>query len=256
MEGGRAAAADAVECVMVLEFGDHALGVDHSPSVGTPDELLAFVADASPRPRDEGTPSNFTHTLLLRQLVEALDATDIRTALQTRIVEPLGLETTVFAATGTPLPDGIAAAWGQNGPLVGDPATPFEAVDSSLHVAISTASDLRVYLEALFAGDLISAESRTEMTTIDPDGQGLGVVAATLGPGGPAFGNGALTPGIERPGFGKSDFIIGSQLVWAIEPASGDMLVVLSNNDGPRDALDRVAGQVFTGWAEETSAGS
>ena len=32
VEGGRAAAADAVACVMVLELGDHALGVDHSPS--------------------------------------------------------------------------------------------------------------------------------------------------------------------------------------------------------------------------------
>ena len=48
VEGGRAAAADAVECVMVLELGDHALGVDHSPSVGPePCSFFARVLAAS-----------------------------------------------------------------------------------------------------------------------------------------------------------------------------------------------------------------
>ena len=41
VEGGRAAAAGAVECVMVLELGDHALGVDRSPSVG-PEAVLVL----------------------------------------------------------------------------------------------------------------------------------------------------------------------------------------------------------------------
>src|ERR671930_2409186 len=40
VEGGRAAAADAVESMVVLQLGDHALGVCHPPPVG-PDAGVA-----------------------------------------------------------------------------------------------------------------------------------------------------------------------------------------------------------------------
>ena len=240
------------------DWGSAALG-DPSRSF-TAEELLAFVVNVPLRERFPSSPkNNFTETVLLRQLIEELDGIDIRTALQTRIVEPLGLESTVFPGNGTPVPEGTVGAWSIRARLVGDPATPVESMDTSLSPAISTANDLRVFLEALFAGDLISEESLAEMTAMDPDGEGIGVFAATLGPSGPGFGFGtgaALVPEVERPGFGRADFGVGYQFLWTIEPPTGDLLVILTNNDDPPGGVDSLAGQVFRGWARETTEGS
>ena len=97
-----------------------ALRGDRSRSF-TPDKLLAVVADTPPISPDEQIDNvHCTQTVLLRQLIEELDGTDIRTALQTRIVERLGLEATVFAGNGTPLPDDPAVGWDRFARLVGD----------------------------------------------------------------------------------------------------------------------------------------
>ena len=66
-------------------------------------------------------------------------------------------------------------------PLAGDPTAPWESIDTGFNLAISTVHDIRVYLEALFTGELISDTSRAEMTTIGDDGRGMYVFAATLG---------------------------------------------------------------------------
>ena len=226
----------------------------------TQDELLGFIAE-TPRvsPDAQDMNDDFTPSVLLRQLIERLDGTDIRTSLRTRIVEPLGLEATIFPGNGTPLPEGTTAGW-DNFPLVlnGDPTSAMEAVDGSGRVAVTTANELRIYLDALFAGELISPERVAEMTTMDADGRGMGIFAASLGPSRPAFGSDALEPGVERPGFGNGEIVLGGLRLYAIEPSTGDILILLTNFRAPeaRFRLDGLAGQVFRGWAEEESGAS
>ena len=73
------------------------------------------------------------------------------------------------------------------------------------------------------------------LTVLSPAGF-IARAPQTLGPAGPGFGctgGTALAADIERASFGKSDFLFSYQHLRAIEPASGDMLIILLNNSIP-----------------------
>jgi D-alanyl-D-alanine carboxypeptidase len=201
----------------------------------TDSEIVGYAAAMGPNGPDQGGYSN-TNYVLLGQLVERLDGTDLATALADRVTGPLGLTSTRLATEDEPGIDGLAGGWTSGDldgiPLAGDPDTPYNSVISSGVSAggvMSTTGDLAAFLTALFAGDLISTEALGQMTTIGDSGNGLGVFPVTLDSG--------------RWGLGHNGWGGGYRSVMAINPINGDVVVVLTNNDelAPEEMLWGVA---------------
>ena len=186
-------------------------------------EILSYIEAMAPNGPDQHGYSN-TNYLLLGQRVERLDGTDIATALTNRITDPLGLAHTRLATEKEPGSDGLAGGWTTGWldgiPLDGDPATPYSSIISGSGAAgglISTTGDLATFLTALFAGKVVSTEALSQMTTIGPTGNGLGL-----------FDIGART-GFK--GLGHNGFVGGYTSIMGIDPESGNVLVILTNND-------------------------
>jgi D-alanyl-D-alanine carboxypeptidase len=200
----------------------------------SPDEILEFVADEPVAPTDQQFSYSNTNYILLGQLIEKVTVTELPAALRTRIAEPLALEATTFAGSGNAQPGNLAAGWSP-GVLTGDPATPYESIASSAWAAgalISTTGDLARFLTGLFAGELISEESLDQMTDVADDGYGLGLFAARLGP--------------DSPGYAHNGVIPGYTSTMAIDPVSGDVLVILTNNDAL--IADQLAPRILLDW--------
>jgi D-alanyl-D-alanine carboxypeptidase len=182
-------------------------------------EIVGYAAAMGPNGSDQGGYSN-TNYILLGQLVELLDGTDLATALATRIIAPLGLTATRLATEDEPgaarLAGGWTTGWLDGIPLHGDPDTPYNSIISSGGL-ISTTGDIATFLTALFAGDLTSANALGEMTTIGDSGNGLGLFPVVLDSG--------------RSGLGHNGWTGGYRSLMAINPSSGDVVVVLTNND-------------------------
>lgn len=193
-----------------------------------PDEILADVADAEPGPVGEYAYSN-TNYVLLGQLVEAIDETDLNSALAARVTEPLGLSETFFETAQTETPDNLVGGW-SGFFLGGDPTEEFLSVASSSWAAgalISTPQDLAVFLESLFADELISAEMLTEMTSDET--YGFGILPVVFSADSTGFGHGGAVPGYLS--------------FMAIAPQTGDIVVALTNNDSLN--ADQLAAEIM-----------
>jgi D-alanyl-D-alanine carboxypeptidase len=194
-------------------------------------EILGYAAAMGENGPDQDGYSN-TNYVLLGQLVEQLDGTDLNTALANRITGPLGLSRTRVVTADHPVGGGLAGGWTTGWldgiPLAGDPATPHSSIDSP-GALISTTGDLATFLTALFAGDLISTDALDEMTTIADSGNGLGLFPVELDSG--------------RWGLGHNGFMGGYRSLMAINPVNQDVVVVLTNNDelAPEEMLWGVA---------------
>jgi D-alanyl-D-alanine carboxypeptidase len=199
----------------------------------SPAEILGYVEAMGPNGPDQGGYSN-TNYILLGLLVEQLDGTDLATALHDRITGQLGLTSTRLATNDEPggpdLAGGWTTGWLDGIPLDGDPAEPYDSAVSSGWASgalISTTGDLKMFLDALFAGKLISAASLDEMT-----GNDLGLFEVDLGSG--------------HRGLGHNGWLGGYRSVMAIDPATGDTLIVLTNNDDIDP--DRLAWRITLTW--------
>jgi D-alanyl-D-alanine carboxypeptidase len=187
--------------------------------VFTPDEILAWVEDAvTDEPGQHFAYSN-TNYILLGQLIERVAGTDLDTALQQRISEPLGLEATRFAPLATANPDGLAAPW-SSAVFHGDPDAAYDSIASSAWAAgslTSTTGELATFFDALFAGKLVSPDSLDEMTDAGPDGYGLGLGIFDHPSGTRFYGHDGGMPGYTSSA--------------VFDPSTGDIVVVLTNND-------------------------
>ena len=187
--------------------------------VFTPDEILAWVEEAvTDEPGQHFAYSN-TNYILLGQLIERVTGTDLDTALQQRISEPLGLEATRFATVATANPDDLAAPWSST-LFHGDPDAAYDSIASSAWAAgslTSTTGELATFFEALFAGKLISPEALAEMTEAGLDGYGLGLGILDHPSGTRFYGHDGGMPGYTS--------------FAAFDPSTGDTVVVLTNND-------------------------
>jgi D-alanyl-D-alanine carboxypeptidase len=134
----------------------------------TPDEIVGYVNSVPPSAADQRFAYSNTNYILLGQLVEQLDGTDLNTALHNRITGPLRLAATRFAT--------------------GDDPT--------------------------------------------PDGYGLGLGAAGFGP--------------HQSGYGHGGAIFGYTTIMAINPATGDAVIIATNND--ELVADELAAQVVEHW--------
>jgi D-alanyl-D-alanine carboxypeptidase len=186
--------------------------------VFTDAELLAYIADLPVGEPDHEYLYSQTNYLLLGQLIATLDGTDLATALADRITGPLGLASTQLAVAGAEPIDGLAGGWYPD-VVDGDPAAPYDSIVSGAGpggAIVSTASDLHTFLAALFGGELISDGALAEMTATEPDDYGLGLGYVEL-PSGAGL-------------FGHDGEIFGYLAIMAIEPSSGNTVVVLVNN--------------------------
>ena len=175
-----------------------------------------------------------TNYILLGQLIEQLDGTDLNTALHNRITGPSDWSSPASPPATTPPRSVVAAGWSP-GILAGDPDADYASIASGAWAAgalISTVGELATFLTALFAGDLISEESLTEMTTTGPDGYGLGLFVAGFDP--------------DQSGYGHNGAIFGYTATMAIDPATGDTVVVATNND--ELVADELAARIIENW--------
>ena len=186
--------------------------------VFTPDEVLEYVAGIPAGEPDQQFVYSNTNYLLLGQLIEHVDGTDLNAALANRITGPLGLEATRFDVAHEPAIDGLAGGWHPD-VIDGDPVAPYDSISSGAWAAgalVSTAGEVSPFLGALFGGELISAAALAEMTMTEPDEYGLGLGYIVL-PSGTAL-------------YGHDGEIFGYLSFMAIEPLTGNTLVILTNN--------------------------
>jgi D-alanyl-D-alanine carboxypeptidase len=170
--------------------------------------------------------------------------------LRQRVTEPLGLEVTAIDTGDAPIPDGLAAGYSGTPGIEGDPAQPYASLASRFWpaVAFSTTGELATFLDALFGGELVSADSIAEMTTLSPQGYGLGVSGFVAPDGTQMYyaGGGVAAPSRTSS---RAD---GYDSTAVYSPATGDTLVVLTNNDQV-DAGGIVGRIVDELWTASTS---
>ena len=199
----------------------------------TPEEILAFVTDDDPQPTGTFEYSN-TNYILLGMLIEQIDGLSLNESLQKRITGPFGMDNTLFAGRGVAEPEGLASFW-SFGVNSGELGVGYESVASAAWAAgslVSTVDDLASFLRLLFGGDILPAAPLAEMTKTGTFGYGLGLYAALLG--------------ADNPGFAHNGSIPGFSSSMGMAPASGDMVVVLTNND--LLIADQLAEKIVTNW--------
>jgi D-alanyl-D-alanine carboxypeptidase len=138
-------------------------------------EILFYVAGV-PQGRVGQFAYSNTNYILLGQLIEKLDGTELNASLRTRITGPLGLDDTFFDTGNKPVPEDLVGGWSPTGGS-DDPTAPYNAIASSAWAArslVSTTDDLASFLRALATGRLLSPNALATMTDFGTDGYGLG----------------------------------------------------------------------------------
>ncbi|WP_418605159.1 serine hydrolase domain-containing protein [Georgenia sp. SUBG003] len=184
----------------------------------TPQEALAAVAgldrDFAPGSEHEYSSTNF---VLAGLVVEKVTGRSLAENLRTRITAPLRLTTTALAPDG---PEPVTAFSQELGPDANSEKTPLHSLETVAWAAggiVSTAQDLTTFFRALAAGELLSPAAMDEMTDFQGrSGFGLGLWRVRL-PTGPGYGHGGDLPGFDS--------------FAAVREESGDVFVVLSNED-------------------------
>ena len=197
-----------------------------------PAEVLDFVDGQDATAYASFSYSN-TNYILLGLLVEQVDGQPLNESLTTRIVEPAGLANTRFAVADSPNPD--AAPWSSTAGLAGDPTGQYDSVATGAWAAgslISTVDDLSLFLDALFDGRLLPDESLEAMTDVGDAGYGFGILEAQFS--------------FDQSGFGHSGSIFGYTSTMAIDPDTGDRIVIITNNDSL--VADALAQRILGGW--------
>ena len=208
----------------------------------TPAEVLAYIEDV-PVVGDPGAQLSLStaNYILLGQLIEAVDGADLNTVLQRRIAEPLGLDATSFETADTPKVGRAGRRVVTYGGRHRRPNEPYTSIATSAWASgamISTTSDIATFLNALFDGEVVSDEALDEMTTLGPEGYGLGIFT--------------YTPSDGTLMWGTAGFIIGYTAGMVHDPLTDDTLVVLTNNEqvlGPD-----IGGQIIEEWWLDSAA--
>lgn len=203
----------------------------------TVDEVIDTIVDVpGTEPGTEFAYSN-TNYVLLGQLVESVGGDELDDALQSRIVQPLGLESTAFDIDDSQVPDNLALGW-VDGVFEGAEGEPYESISSHAWAAgalISTPGDLATFITGLFDGRLISQEMLAEMLTTGEGGYGLGLhLVPPDATASEFYGHGGGIPGY------------GTFL--AADPETGDAVVVISTAEGANPFS--VGDEILRTWEE------
>lgn len=154
----------------------------------TPDQILRFVQAPYCDPGDCFAYSN-ANFILLGKVVEEVSGKDLPSVIRTRLLDPLGLEHTVFQPDEeTPRNAAHGHLWG-GGDLFYDqigrsrvvPHLSASTVAWAAGAMAASASDLARWAEALYAGDIVSPEALDAMLTFRrKDEYGLGTRTRTF----------------------------------------------------------------------------
>ncbi len=197
--------------------------------VWTIDELLAYASAENHAPYfapGEGHHYSNTDYLLLGLIVEAATGNTYGNELQSRVLDPIGLENT-FLAEGAALPEGTISGYQL---LDGQPVDVSISNLSWIWAAggmVSTTEDLLAFGDALFSGQLLSEDSFAEMFSFVPTanpnkGEGMGVYRIETD-------NGTLT-GMDGAGAG----FVSSMM----RQDDADITVVILANAAPDQGVD------------------
>lgn len=204
--------------------------------VWAPDDLLAYAAlgEHDPDfPPGMGVHYSNTGYILLGLLIEAVTGQPYATVLQERILDPLGMNATVYAAT-EPMPAGVVPGYHLFGQDLVDVSSTHLSAQGAEGGIVSTTADLTRLAQALADGSLLSAETRKAMTIVIPSERpglswGMGV-AIMQSPSGDLLGMGG-----SGPGYAARMFLLPAQ----------DLTVVVLTNTNQDDAfLDQVLEQL------------
>jgi len=196
------------------------------------EEVLAYVAEVPTDATGQFSYSN-TNYILLGQLIEYVDGSSLNDSLQNRVADPLGLDVMSFVGGAVTDPENLAGGWSQ-GISVGGTAA-YESISSSAWAAgalVATAEELQIFITALFNGELISAAALEKMTDTEANGYGFGILATELGAGNPGFAHNGAIPGYSS--------------MMGISPESGDVIVILTNNEAL--IADLLAPEILRDW--------
>jgi D-alanyl-D-alanine carboxypeptidase len=186
--------------------------------VWSPSELVAWANAKGPNfaPGARWEYSN-THTVLLQMVIEEVTGNSLSQEFQTAFTAPLSLTQTAYPVTAD-LPDPYARGY-----LV-DSATGAQTLAEVYHPSIfggaggivSTLEDVRVWIEAVGRGDLLSAQSQSERLDMVPIADGFGYGFGVMDAEGWIGHNGSYPPGY--------------QTIALYDPALDQTMVVLANS--------------------------
>ncbi|WP_225753954.1 serine hydrolase [Actinotalea sp. Marseille-Q4924] len=201
----------------------------------TPQEVLALVG-TFPRRFEPGADQEYSNSnyLLLGMVLESVTGQPWTQLVQERIVVPLGLTRTGAGGDAPEPVTGFSTSFGVDRDSEGISYRAMATGAGAAGSMVSTAPDLVTFFTALAGGDLVSQDSLNRMRSFVPSdeeawyGLGLGRVDFPSG-----------------DGFGHSGEIPGYTSLAAIRPESGDLVVILTNDDNtPHLDLDRL----FAAW--------
>jgi D-alanyl-D-alanine carboxypeptidase len=186
--------------------------------VWSPSELVARAEAKGPNfaPGARWEYSN-THTVLLQMVIEQVTGHSLSQEFQTAFTAPLSLTQTAYPATAD-LPDPSARGY-----LV-DSTTGAQTLAEVGHPSIfggaggivSTLEDVRVWIEAVGRGDLVSAQSQSERLDMVPLAEGFGYGFGVMDAEGWIGHNGSYPPGY--------------QTIALYDPALDQTMVILANS--------------------------
>jgi D-alanyl-D-alanine carboxypeptidase len=209
-------------------------GADWS-RVWTPLEVLAYADGAKHAPYfppGEGVHYSNTAYILLGLIIERATGKKYAERLHARILDPLGLADTFFAATEQVPGRKVDAYQLIDGGLVNVSAVDLSSPGTAGGM-VSTTRDLARFAEALFGGELLRPATLAEMVTFSPSGRpglevGMGVFRKQT-PSGVIVGN-------SGDGIGSAARMY--------QPVGTDLTLVLLSNTSDAETVDAVFAEV------------
>lgn len=175
-----------------------------------------------------------TNYVVLGLIAEAVTGETLPVLLENRIFVPLGMESSSYP-TESGLPDEALRGVLDDGGSAVDTGDASPSLWNAGAAVTSTVGDVGTFFQALFGGELVSAESVAEMQAIGVEGYGLGILAGGDACGAEpvelVFGQRGNGVGYRVMAFGSPDGERFVTLGWtggSFDPAT-DPLVALGN---------------------------
>ncbi|MEL6816443.1 MAG: serine hydrolase domain-containing protein, partial [Cyanobacteria bacterium J06598_3] len=140
-----------------------------------PSEIVELIADSAPFfAPGEGWQYANTNFVLAGMVIEAATGNSLANEIQSKIIDPLGLDNTFFSTTKEMVPGGYINGYldfDNNGTL-DDVSIANLSWTWAAGAIVSNTDDLTQYARSLYAGELLSDEALAEMFTLVDTGRG------------------------------------------------------------------------------------
>ncbi len=184
----------------------------------TPEQLVAYVDDAADF--DAGTQFAYSNTnyIVAGLLIEQVTGVDLSSVLEARITGPLALDDTEWANGARRDVVGGYSAATPSGTSTGQSYASVAYGSWAAGGLVTSVDDVATFLDALLLGDLLTPGSLEAMRGDLDDGAEYGL---------------GLQPGADF-GLGHGGLIIGFASLAQLDPDTGELLIVVVNNDQRR----------------------